>query len=299
VIRIFTVPPPDVCGAPVRFGRTPAPPAAATVDTPVWDGQARLVANRRHVHLEVAEVGRFAVEDGALITVEPTAGADPDSDSVTDLLHGALAAFVLAQRGEFALHASTVAIGPTGLALAGRSGAGKSTTALVLERRGHLLVTDDMSPLRPAVAGGDVPEVVPSGRRPHVWPDTAAALGLDLTGSRLVDRRLAKLSLPPRVGAPVPLHGVVVLRPDPSAARIDTARLTGLAAVPALLDNVYRVRLLSRLWATDLLTWAADLSRLLSVWVLTRPAGGWSAQEVADAVEAVAVRKEVSGAGAG
>jgi hypothetical protein len=291
----------EVCGAPVRVGRAPGPPAAALVDTPVWGGAARLVADRRLAHLEVPGLGRVAAEDGALVTVEPATGGDPAA--MADLLHGTLAAFVLAQRGEFALHASTVAIGGVGVALAGRSGAGKSTTALALEQRGHRLVTDDVSPLRPPagrrgtpqdvagsapeVGGTEVPDVVPFSRRPHVWPDTAAALRLDLTGSRLITPELMKLSLPPRPGAPVPLRAVVLLRPDPTATRVQTSRLTGLRPVPALVENAYRVRLLARLWAVDLLSWAADLSSRLPVWVLTRPPGGWSADAVADAVEAV------------
>jgi hypothetical protein len=67
-----------------------------------------------------------------------------------------------------------------------------------------------------------------------------------------------------------------------------------LAGVPALLENVYRVRLLSRLWGPDLLGWAAGLARRLPVWVLTRPAGGWTVDEVASAVEAVGADRRLA-----
>jgi hypothetical protein len=267
----------------------PGPPAEAPgggpVDARLWSGRARLVGDRRRVRLEIAEVGRFAVADGAEVTVEPAPGGDPGG--LTNVLYGAVTALLLAQRGQFALHASTVAIGPAGVALAGLSGAGKSTTALALERRGHPLVADDVSPVRRPVPAAAAPEVVPFGRPWHIWPDTAAALGVDLTGSQLVDARYAKLALPARARRPVPLHAVIVLRPDPDATRIEPARLTGLAAVPVLLDNVYRCRMLARLWATDLFAWAAELSRLLAVWVVARPPGQWSVEAVADAVEAV------------
>ena len=166
------------------------------------------MANRRRARLDVAGVGRFAVQDGVEITVEPEPGDDPDR--VRTLLYGLVAAIVLAQRGEFALHASTVAVGSTGLALAGRSGAGKSTAALALECRGHRMVADDISavriPARPHEHAD--PVVLPFGRHRHVWPDTATALGLDLTGSRLVDRRFAKLSLPSPAPGRVAASGI-------------------------------------------------------------------------------------------
>lgn len=273
----------DVCGARVHFGAVPAPPAAAAVDVTLWSGEARLVADRRRAHLDVRGAGRFAIAGGAEVTVEPAAGGD--DGLLRNVLHGTVAALVLAQRGTFALHASTVAVRGAGLALAGPSGAGKSTAALALERQGHRLVADDVSPVHRAAGGR--PEVVPFGRARHVWPDTAAALGIDLTGSRLVDRRLSKLALPAPAGAPARLAAVIVLRPDPAAAAVTVARLDGLAAVPVLLDNAYRVRLLARLWAADLLGWAAELSGQVAVWVLRRPPGRWTVDEVADAIAAL------------
>ncbi|HVQ95290.1 MAG TPA: hypothetical protein VMU51_29945 [Mycobacteriales bacterium] len=291
--------PVQVCGAQVLVGPVGAAPEGAALDARLWSGQARLVADRRRAHLDVAGAARFAIEAGAEVTVEPAVGCDPGL--LANALYGTVAALVLAQRGEFALHASTVAIGPVGVALAGPSGAGKSTTALALEGRRHRLVTDDVSPIR--TAGTGLPEVVPFGRPAHVWPDTAIALGLDLTGSRLVDRRLTKLSLPARDNEPVSLHAVVLLRPGAAATGVDSHRgdLAGVAAgelagVAALLENVYRVRLLSRLWGPDLLGWAAGLARRLPVWVLTRPAGGWTVDEVASAVEAVGAGRQPAAA---
>jgi hypothetical protein len=276
----------------------PAPPAGAPVDTLVWSGQGRLIADHGHAHLEVPGTGRFAVRDGAAVTVEPAAGGDPDS--VANLLYGSVAALVLAQRGEFALHACTVEVGgtglATGLAISGPSGAGKSTTALTLEARGHRLVTDDVSPLR---LQPPRPEVMPFGRRRHVWPDTAAALGLDVTGSRPVDRRLSKLSLPAPPARPTALHAVVVLQVGPPGAAVTATDLDGLTAVPALLENAYRVRLLAPLWSADLFRWAADLAQRVTVHVVSRPPGRWTADEVTDAVLAVGTDRAAAVAAAG
>jgi HPr Serine kinase C-terminal domain len=298
--------PAEVCGATVRLGAATAPPEPVA-DAILWSGQARLLADRRHARLDMVDVGRFAIMDGNEIVVEPARGAD--HRDLTAVLYGTATALLLAQRGQFALHASTVAVTAVGVALAGRSGAGKSTAALALEQRGHRLVTDDVSPVRwvPPDRGtpGDrsagarrTPEVLPFGRPWHVWPDTATALGLDLTGLDRVDPRQTKLSLPGRPAAAVPLRAAVVLRSDPAARHVTTSRLTGPAAVHALLGNAYRVRILGRLWAAHLFSWAAELADRLPVWSVARPGGAAaraesvaaSAGEVAAAIESVADR---------
>lgn len=64
------------------------------------------------------------------------------------------------QRGELPLHASAV-VPPSGskaLLIAGKSGAGKSTTAAALAQRGWIVINDDIS------------RVSSHNNQPHVWP---------------------------------------------------------------------------------------------------------------------------------
>jgi hypothetical protein len=64
-------------------------------------------------------------------------------DAATYLL-GPVLGWVLRLRGLTCLHASAVTIGGFAAAFVGHAGAGKSTTAAVLARRGHSVVTDDI-----------------------------------------------------------------------------------------------------------------------------------------------------------
>jgi hypothetical protein len=60
-------------------------------------------------------------------------------------LLGPVLGFLLRLRGVTCLHASAVAIGERAIALAGPPGAGKSTTAAALGRKGHAIVSDDIA----------------------------------------------------------------------------------------------------------------------------------------------------------
>jgi len=64
-------------------------------------------------------------------------------DAATYLL-GPVLGWVLRLRGVTCLHASAVAIGGAAAAFVGWAGAGKSTTAATLARRGHAVITDDI-----------------------------------------------------------------------------------------------------------------------------------------------------------
>ena len=79
------------------------------------------------------------------------------------------------QRGLLTIHGSAVEINGRGICIAGASGAGKSTTALGLRRRGHRLLVDDMSIVSSMPAGPLA--VVPYLRGVHLTParGTAAA----------------------------------------------------------------------------------------------------------------------------
>jgi HPr Serine kinase C-terminal domain len=278
----------EVCGAGVRWGTVPAPPAEPVVDTVLWSGTARLAADRDRAVLRVAGLGEFAVSGGVEVVVDPAPGAD--AATVEAMLHGTVVALLLAQRGQFALHASTVAVGGAGLALAGARGAGKSTAAFELDRRGHRLVTDDVSPVLfgAGASGVERPLVVPYGRRRHVWPQTARALALDLTGSEPIGPAVGKLSLPAPDAVPAPLHAVAVLQADPGATDLGAVRLRGIAAASALLGNAYRGPVLRALWRGELFAWSAALAAQVPVWLVNRPPDTWTVQQLADLLEDLA-----------
>ncbi|GIJ51754.1 HPr kinase [Virgisporangium aliadipatigenens] len=256
----------------MRPGRAGGGPRRPTFEWTAPDG-TRLCADASVARFDVAGVARFLVEEGARITVEAYPGGDPFA--LRSLLHGTVVALLLGQRREFALHASTVRAHGRGIAVTGDSGAGKSTTVLALRAAGHELVTDDVSPVSAAGV------VTPFGRALHVWPETAAALGVDVSDAEPVCESDAKYSLPVGPAAPVRLDSVVWLRRDPGADEVRYARPDRLEAVNLLLRNAYRFPMLMKLWPSEVFAWAADLAGRVDTAVLTRPAATWSVDRVA------------------
>ena len=65
-------------------------------------------------------------------------------EDVSTYLLGPVLGFLLRLRGVTCLHASAVAFGDQAVAFVGSEGAGKSTTAAALARRGHAILSDDV-----------------------------------------------------------------------------------------------------------------------------------------------------------
>jgi energy-coupling factor transporter ATP-binding protein EcfA2 len=100
----------------------------------------------RDIELDWPGAGRVLVRDGREVWVLPEPSVAPKS--LAEYIASPLLAVVLEQRGEFILHASTVALDVhRAVAFTGVSGAGKSTTAAVLAGTGALM-SDDIAPLR-------------------------------------------------------------------------------------------------------------------------------------------------------
>jgi hypothetical protein len=156
-------------------------------------------------------------------------------------LLGAVCGLLLRLRGVPALHASAVAVDGAALAVCGPAGAGKSTTAAALARRGLAVLTDDVAPL---VERGGALYVQPAYPQLRLWPDVVpAVLG---AGARLPpltpnwDKRFLDLS----GGAafqpePLPLRAVYVLGArEPREAPV-VRPLPRVQAVLTLAANAY------------------------------------------------------------
>ena len=107
-------------GLTVQFGRADLEIRRPIVESPLpFDARGHLVADRCRALVYVAGVARFAVQNGRHVTIEPLAGLTPDVDL---WLQGTVRALAFAQRGLFALHASTVDIDGTTVAICGPQG---------------------------------------------------------------------------------------------------------------------------------------------------------------------------------
>lgn len=273
----------ELIGAPVEV----APPgfdlADPVIDVSLPEGFGHVVATATHAILRAEGVGTFAIVGGNRVRFEPAPAADERAVSVW--LHGTVSALLLAQRGHFALHASVVDVDGTGVAVAGARRTGKSTTALRLTQRGHPLVTDDVSPL----LTNELVIVHPYTRPTHVFAETAALLGLDVSSATPVLPEHPKVALAPAGRPPIALRAICVLSVSGAVPDVGTARVEGADAHMLIERNLYRAALLRELWQTEMFSWAAKVARAVPVHVVTRPAGAWTVDDVADAVERIAL----------
>jgi hypothetical protein len=269
-------------GASVQVAPPPFAVAEPLMDVSFPDVVGRLVADRDRAILWVAGVGTFAIDNGRRVSIDP----EPDAPAyaVATWLHGTVAAFLLAQRKRFALHANVIEIDGSAVAVAGAREAGKSTTALRLVQRGHTLVTDDVSPL---TAGVRV-TVHPFTRPVHVWPEAAEALELELTGAQPMLPDSPKLALPAGSRAPAEVAAIGVLRVSDTADTVAWARVRGAEALGLVAANIYRVKMLSALCRAEMFAWASAVASSVPVHLVTRPPKGWTVDAVADAVEQIA-----------
>jgi hypothetical protein len=83
---------------------------------------------------------------------------------------GPILGLLLRMRGITCLHASALNVGGRAVLFAGEEGAGKSTIAAALARRGHPVISDDISALEER--GSEI-VVIPSFPCLSLWPDSA------------------------------------------------------------------------------------------------------------------------------
>lgn len=91
---------------------------------------------------KLANVGKFLIEDGRKVIIDPEPGIS--NDILRPCILGSAMAVVLQQRGFLVLHASCIVINGMAIAFLGHSGDGKSTICSAFHARGYEVLTDDV-----------------------------------------------------------------------------------------------------------------------------------------------------------
>lgn len=195
----------------------------------VDDGLRRQIAPGR-VLLQVDGVARYLVEEGRCITLAREPGAD-DDDLRTFLLGPAFGA-LLQQRGELVLRASVVGRDGAAVVLLGPGGAGKSSLAWALSRRGWAVLADDLGVVRADATGALV--AVPGWTELKAWPSAF----VPAEEWPRVRRGVEKRRRPIAAGASaLPITRVCVLGP---AAEADAGRVSGPRKLELINRQAYR-----------------------------------------------------------
>ncbi len=118
---------------------------------------------------------RYEIRNGREVLIHSVPGNQPELERLP--LYGFAIAAILHQRGYFVLHASAVEIGGRAAIFAGGKFQGKSTLIASLVKRGHRLLSDDVTAI---VCRDDGIVVLPGVSCIKLWPDAMEVLGLEV-----------------------------------------------------------------------------------------------------------------------
>ena len=241
----------------------------------------------RRARLVVNGIADFLVEEGRQVTVAPHLPIDaPD---IRLFLLGSAFGFLCHQRGVLPIHAATVEIDGEAVMLAGPSGAGKSTLADAFWRRGHAVLSDDVSPIDMSRGDG---LVLPSLRRIRLWSDSIVNAGWQESDMERCREGMKKFSRSIAGGAelrPLPPRAIVHLRRQSDkfgGGRF--SRLRGRPAAEEFRQQIYRWRSLVGIAGKSMAKTCAALAagRFSQHFILERPVSFGQLDTVVDDIVA-------------
>ena len=243
------------------------------------DGVVIARSGAEHIFLYADGTG-FLVDDekGEITTWWGSRSSLPD---MFTYLGGPVLAYIVRARGVLALHASGVADERGALLFAGAAGAGKSTTATALVKRGMRAVTDDVAAIdEHARVHSGIPAL-------RLWSDSAAALyGSEDALPALTpnwEKRRADVAQSFERGV-TPVRAIFVLQPRGGTAP-QCERVYGHAAVAALLPHTSMTDFIPHHVRLRELDQLASLVSSVPVFQLTLPASFASFDELATLLE--------------
>jgi hypothetical protein len=148
-------------------------------------------ASPTRVCLTWGTVGTVVIVDGRQITVTPA--PDAALEAVRLFVLGAGLGVLLEQRGLLVLHASSVVIQDRVVGFIGAKGWGKSTTAAVLNQRGHALVSDEL--LAVHFDAQNQPLVITAPPQLRLWSDALLNIGGDPSSATQVRPGIEKFRI--------------------------------------------------------------------------------------------------------
>lgn len=247
--------------------------------------------------VHVPDLVRILVRGGREITVQ-ILRQERQASGWRLFLLGIGLALLCDQRGLYPLHAACLRIDGRIVAFAGVSGAGKSSLALALSRRGHALQSDDLTVLRDDGAAGIT--VLPAYPRLKLWRETLDWAHMPAAGLTRVRPALEKYDLAPMAGFvsdAAPLDALVVLE----AAGDDRVLLEAVepaAAVPMVLRHATRRGIRRQAGRMPILfEQSAAIVRAVPVFRLIRPLRFEWMEATVEAVERMVAGLPASGAG--
>ncbi len=233
---------------------------------------------------DIKEVAKFYVSYGTTILYEPYDNAA--DEEIKLYLLGSCMGAVLFQRRILPLHGSCVKVNGAGLLITGDPGAGKSTTAAVLYKKGYKIISDDVSAI--LSSPGEV-MVCPSYPSQKLWEDTIERVGIQ--GEKNVLHRISNHLYKYSVinGAtydetPVPLKTVLEIIPL-DIDHLQLQEIKGGQKLELISKNTYRKIMVD---AMDIREWhfkqCLEIAERVSVYRMLRPKHRYLENELANMI---------------
>lgn len=258
----------------VRHGSVPR-----SLDAPIFSDHHWDAEPGRFLLRGGNRAGRFLVQDGQ-VTLERNPAAE--ERVLARWFIEAVLPVVLRQHGLVVLHANT-ALTPRGaVAIAGESGAGKSTTLVALLQRGWAMLADDVTAL--TLTGDGYVEVLPGVAQVNLTAAAVDGLGYQLHPELNQSWRPLKSALATgqsMAGQPGRLSAIYTLAThDRPEVRVRT--LTGIEKFESVQRCIYGPMFPGEHPGAFPVIQA--VMRSTELYRLERPADGWTVAEVADAI---------------
>ncbi|MEX2370771.1 MAG: hypothetical protein WD578_07180, partial [Bacteroidales bacterium] len=265
---------PDVT---IRFGNNPAKLSGVKGSGVLYQ------AKKDDFLFRLDTVGSYRVESGSNITVERL--NDATDEELRLFLLGSAFGAMIQQRDLLPFHGSTVVKDEKAYVIGGTSGAGKSSLAATLIKRGYSLLADDISVIRVEEQG---PVVYPGIPHLKLWEDVMLQLKEDPGKFPRVRPQLLKYRKPAGkefTNRTTALHSIVILS-SKNTRGFELEQVKGVKKFDLLKNNTYRYQYLTGLEKTEPhFKLATQLAAGSAVYQLRRPSAPLQTKELADFFE--------------
>lgn len=251
------------------------------VDAPESDdGDPEFHVEAGRFRLTIPRIARYDVEQGKRIFIRPRGTAS--RDEIRLFLMGSAMGALLYQRGFLPLHGSAVETPWGAMVFAGQQGAGKSTLAAHLIRRGYRFLSDDICAMTRTSAGH---QVVPAVSHLRLCEDVYRHLGKPTYARFHVD----KYVVPIEGNSPthsVPVRAIHILSEGPAPGPAFEV-LRGFERIRQIFEHLYRPEFLhGQGTEQSLLQSAGQIAAETTMITASRPRDLMALEEFIDGLEA-------------
>ena len=235
-------------------------------------------AGEKKLFFQVKDVGKYYINNGNQIIIEPEDHAD--GRAIRLFLLGLAMGALLFQRGILPIHGSVISMGEYCFVLTGVQGAGKSTLASAFRKEGYPILTDDVAAIYFDEAG--TPYVHPSYPQQKLWKDSLLAIGDPTELFPSIHGRLDKyaVAIPDMFcDTPKKLAAIFEIKPE-EGVEVRVTKLSGTSRLTLILNNIYRYDFIKGLGlGIEVFRYSAAIAGKASVFIITRPKGTFTMEK--------------------